>query len=80
MTVLGVLVVLLGVLVALAVAAGVWRGWAVLRDRPILLMRAQVAEQQVAALDARLQISRVQYDTERALYAAALEQSGPGRS
>lgn len=80
MTALGVLVVLLGVVVALAVAAGVWWGWTVLRDRPALLMRAQVAEQQVAALDARLALSRVEYATERALYAAALEQSGPARS
>lgn len=80
MTLLGVLAVLLGLVVALTLAAGVSLAWTVLQDRPALLARASVAEQQVAALDARLAISRVEYDTERTLWAAALEQSGRSRS
>jgi len=72
--------VLGSLLVAGGLAAGVWWGWAVLRDRPALLARAGVAERQVAALDARLAISRVEYDTERALWAAVVQESGQGRS
>jgi hypothetical protein len=72
--------VLGSVVVAGGLAAGVWWGWAVLRDRPVLLVRARTAEQQAAALDARLEISRVEYDAERALWSAALEESGPRQS
>ena len=74
------LVMSVAVIVSGGLAGGVWLAWTVLEDRPALLARASVAEQQVAALDARLEISRVEYDTERALWAAALEESRQGQS
>jgi hypothetical protein len=69
-----VLGMMVGLVVAGALAAGVWFGWTVLRDRPALIVRAQVAEQQAAALDATLAITRTQYETERQLWATAYDE------
>lgn len=67
--------IVLGIILGLAVAGGlagaVWFGVPLMLDRPALVARAGRAETQVQALDATLAITRAQYETERAMWAAA---------